>query len=148
MELKIKNYKFLKIKKNIKDRNLLFICNTNNEKNSIYTNQKLKNIKINSYKVSNPLIKIVFNKSVFCNLKAIINSLIAFLVIDRDVTFKNFKEKIPKNYVFLAIKLNNKFYLNAKLNKLLFLNNKENNLILIILVIKNIINQNLLKNSK
>ena len=148
MKLKIKNYKFLKIKKDIKNNNLLFICNTNNKKNLIAINQKLKGLKINEYKVSNSLMKLIFNKSIFYNLKSIINSLTAFLTINKNINFQTFKEKIPTNYILLSIKLNNKFYYNTGFKNLIFLNNKTNNLILILYIIKNIGKHNLLKISK
>ena len=148
MKLKIKNYKFLKIKKDLKNNNLIFICNTDNKKNFIINNQKFKNLKINYYKVSNSLIRIIFNKSIFYNLNPVLNGLTAFLTFNKNVNFQDFKEKIPKNYIFLAIKLNNRFYYNNKLTKLPFLHNKINNLILIIFVIKNFGKQNLLHFSK
>jgi len=148
LKLKIKNYKFLKIKKDIKNNNLLFICNTNNKKNLIAINQKLKGLKINEYKVSNSLMKLIFNKSIFYNLKSIINSLTAFLTINKNINFQTFKEKIPTNYILLSIKLNNKFYYNTGFKNLIFLNNKTNNLILILYIIKNIGKHNLLKISK
>ena len=132
MEITIKKYKYLKIKRYFKNSNFFLIYNGINVKNFIIMDQKLKKLDLEYYKIYNKLTKKVLKNSIYKNYHSLTNSLIIIIKPKSKFTnlilndFLNLDDSLN----LLTIKMNNKIYTVSKLNSSLQLNYKNDNLIL------------------
>ena len=133
MEISIKKYKYLKIKKYFKNSNFFLIYNGVNIKNFIEMDQKLKKLDLEYYKVYNKLTKKVLKNSIFKNYHALTNSLIIIVKLKSRTTNLTLNDfvNLDNSLNLLAIKMNNKIYTIFKTNSSLQLNYKNDNLLLL-----------------
>lgn len=118
MEFNFKDYKIVKTKNYIKKNNLFFLFEGVHKafNDKIVTEQKLKNINFNSYKIFNKTSKKVIQNSIYKKSKQTINGITFFIksknnqVINQTLT--NQFELLLFN--MLAIKINNKIYQKAQ----------------------------------
>ena len=130
MKLKIKNYKYLKVKKYFKNSNFFLIYNGTNVKKFIKTDQKLKKLNLEYYKVYNTLTKKALNKSIYRNFKPLINGLSIVLKLNKNftnLTFKDFLD-LDDSLKLVGLKINNKIYTVSTINSSTEFNYKNNNL--------------------
>ena len=133
MKLKLKSYKFYKLKHLIKTPSLFFIYHTNSLTAKSWQNLEQKLIKLNLkyYKIQNKLFNKVLKKSKYKNLIALINGPIIFIYPKN-----NNLEKLSLNSIlnldtslqFICCKLNDKFYLLSQIKNLKTFNYKQNNI--------------------
>lgn len=132
MQLDFKSYKAIKTKNYVKKENIYFFFNGVG-KNSNYwisIEQNLKTINFDYYKIFNQMSRKILNKSLYKNIKWVINSL-TFLI--KPKTNQLFKQILIANFEsilfnLLAIKINNKVYQMVQLKKnysLEYQNNKK-----------------------
>ena len=132
MRLNFKNYKIIKTRDYIKKENIYFFFNgiSKNSNNWIVTEQSLKTVNFNYYKIFNQMSRKILNKSIYKTIKWIVNSL-TFLI--KTKVNKLFKQALITNlksilFNLLAIKINNKIYQIIQLKKnysLAYQNNKR-----------------------
>ena len=123
MKFTAKNYKINKAKNYIKTSNILFFFNGVNKNSNdwIHTEQNLKKINFQYYKVFNKTTKKTFSDSIYNKANNTINGITYF--IKPETTTKNLlKNTIVKDlklllFILLAVKLNNKLYSANQLNK-------------------------------
>jgi hypothetical protein len=109
VKFSIKNYKFLKIKKSLKESAILFFYNVITPKDNIKVMQEFKKLDLKHYKLSNTMAKQTFKSSIYKNYAPLISSFV--MLIFPNTTVKINKLKYFKNMVtFLGIKFNNKIY--------------------------------------
>lgn len=136
MKLTVKEYKMLKIKEYLKNNEILFLFNGLN-KNSydwISTEQELKNITYDYYKIFNKTSANQLNNSIYQNLTPTINGITFFVkqkksskILTKHILLTNFKTFL---FDVLAVKFNNKLYSLQQIKKIYSLNYLENHLIL------------------
>ena len=121
-----KSYKFINFKKKLKNKSIIYICNTKTKSNFIKEMQYNKSLNFNFYKLNNSLIKKCLEKSIFLNYSNLFSSstVIAELKSLNDLK-KNLK-KLNENNIIISLNINNKIYVNEKkINKLILLNFKK-----------------------
>lgn len=135
MDFTPKKHKLTKIKEFIKTNNLIFIYNgiNQNYRNWVISEQKMKTLNINYYKIFNKITLKILNESVYCNIATSIDGITFF--IKPNLSNKN----IPKDselaqlnlllFVLVAWKLNNKIYSVKQLNNLNVTDCKVNSLL-------------------
>jgi len=136
MKLTSKEYKILKIKKYFKNNNIFFLFNGLNTTtyNWMTTEQELKRINFNYYKIFNKTSYNEINTSIYQNLTPTINGVTFFLkpkknlkLLTKHLLLTNFKTFL---FDILAVKFNNKLYSIQQIKKISSLNYLKNNLIL------------------
>jgi len=118
-----KNYKINKAKNYIKTNNILFFFNGVNKNSNdwIHTEQNLKKINFQYYKVFNKTTQKTLSNSIYNKTNNTVNGITFF--IKPETTTKNLlKNNIVKDlklllFILLAVKLNNKLYSATQLNK-------------------------------
>ena len=146
MKLTLKDYKTFNTKQYIKSTNLFFFFNSinQNSKDSIETKQKLKNINFNYYKIFNKTSTRILKGSIFKNVIPLINGETYFVKytvkkpLSKRILFKNFENLM---FIFLASKINNKFYFSNQLQNVNILNYYKSNLLLCQFLISNLKNK-------
>jgi hypothetical protein len=133
MKFTSKNYKIIKTKSYLKTNNLFFIFSgiNQNSSNWIKTEQELKKINFNYYKIFNKTSTKIFKNSIYKNIAHTINSITFF--IKPTLNNKLIKKKVLFNmetFFFLAFKMNNKIYSSNQLKHVNSLNYYENKLLL------------------
>lgn len=136
MKLNSKTYKINKTKNFTKTNKLFLFYNGTNKKahDWIATEQELKNVHFEYYKVFNKTALKTFNNSTFKNFKSTINSITFFIkplsnntIIQKHILLNNFESLLFK---LINVKLNNKIYSIKQLNKTYSMNYKYNKLLL------------------
>ena len=137
MDFNLKSYQVLKLKNHFKNKSffIVFYCAKLNLKEWVQIEQKLKMLKLKYYK---PLNKITVNelkRSIYCNYKFMINSVVLFLsykcVSSCDLTYNlNFIQiNLKPLLIKVSLKLNNTFYSSKQLIKFQKLSYNDNALI-------------------
>lgn len=132
MQLDFKSYKAIKTKNYIKKENIYFFFNgvSKNSNNWIGIEQSLKTVNFDYYKIFNQMSRKILNKSLYKNIKWVMNSL-TFLIkpktnqLSKQILIANFESIL---FNLLAIKINNKVYQMIQLKKnysLEYQNNKK-----------------------
>ena len=122
MNFNFKTYKFLNLKKKIKKKSIIYICNTKNKSSFIKEMQHNKNLNCYFYKINNSIIKKCLEKSIFSNFSNIISSNTLIIELKK---IKKLKE-IKRNNIIIGLNLNNKIYIyDNKIMKLILLNFKN-----------------------
>lgn len=142
MKFELKDYKFYKIEKILKESSLLFFYQSSNLNflNWIYKiEQILRPLNLNYYRVQNTFTKKIIKRSIFLNILSIINSNILLIKPD-SINLLNFKKllKLSSILTFLGLKLNNKFYNLSVLNNLNYISYTKNITLLYIVLKSNI----------
>ena len=140
MKFELKDYKFYKIQKIIKNSSCIFFfqsANLNFLNWVLKIEQKLKPKNLNYYKVHNTFLKKKLKNSIFLNLFSIINSNIILVKPYLKYSFFDFKKILSLSSVlqFLGLKLNNKFYVVTFLKNFFYLSYHKN-LIMFYIVLK------------
>ena len=120
MELNLKDYKYIQLKKKLKINQLLLIFNVVYTKNNKTDNsQVLKNI--NLFKISNKILKRIFINSIYFNYRFLINNFIMLATVPSAL---NLKELIKANdkVVLLGLKFQKKFYTKRQLQNIVTVN--------------------------
>lgn len=123
MKFNAKDYKINKTKNYIKTNNILFFFNGVNKNSNdwIHTEQNLKKINFQYYKVFNKTTKKTLSDSIYNKANNTVNGITFF--IKPETIAKNISKKtIAKDlklllFILLAVKLNNKLYSVNQLNK-------------------------------
>jgi hypothetical protein len=117
MELKLKNYKRIKIKKILKKIKMIFLFHSINENSKKWTliEQNLFKNKFNYYKMNKSLSNLILKDSIFFNLVKLINGPILALHLNFFFEKKNLVKKIfdtnnNSNLYMLCLIFKNKFY--------------------------------------
>ena len=122
MKFTSKDYKILKVKTYLKTNTLFFFFSgiNQNSSNWIKTEQELKNINLNYYKVFNKTSTKTFKNSIYKNTEPTITSNTFFIKPTTNKKLLTKKRLLNiETFVFLAIKINNKVY---SLNQLKYIN--------------------------
>lgn len=136
MKLNTKEYKILKIRNYLKNNEIFFLFNglNRNSHDWITTEQELKKITFNYYKILNKTSHNEINASIYQNLASTINGITFFLepnkdlkILTKHVLLANFKTLL---FDMLAVKFNNKIYSLEQIKSIYSLNYSENYLIL------------------
>lgn len=121
MKIKLKNYKYYKIKNYFKNQKMFFIYNNSdlNFKNWLHLQQNLHNKNLKCYKLNNNLTINFLNNSIFKNLSSLINGSIIIIGLKKN-TYTDLLISQLQNFntmtTFLSLKLNNKIYSNNQLS--------------------------------
>jgi len=133
MKFTSKYYKTTKTKNYLKTNNLFFFFSgiNQNSSNWIKTEQGLKNINFDYYKVFNKISTKAFKNSIYKNIEPTINSTTFFI----KPTFNNvsLSKKVLLNlepFVFLTAKMNNKIYSFEQIKHVNSLDYQSNKLLL------------------
>jgi hypothetical protein len=137
MELTSKSYKTNKIKNYIKTNHTFFLFSGNTLKSYdwISTEQNLKTMQFEYYKIFNKAAIRTLDKSVYKQIKTTINGITFFIKPDY-LNFKSLsKQKLINNleplfFSLLVLKINNKIYSKNQLKNTRSLNYKTNKLLL------------------
>lgn len=125
MKFASKYYKTTKTKNYLKTNNLFFFFSGINQNSSdwIKTEQGLKNMQFNYYKVFNKTSIKTFNQSIYKNIDPIINST-TFLIKPTSNNIILTKKTLLnlESFVFLALKVNDKIYSSEQIKHLNALN--------------------------
>ena len=135
MKLNTKKYKITKSKNYFKTNNLFFIASGINKNSSewLTTEQGLKKINFNSYKLFNKTTLKILKSSTYDNIKPTINGP-SFLLKPTTLTKSLSKQLVIINldslfFTLLIIKLNNKIYSTSLLKNTYSLTYKKNKLV-------------------
>ena len=125
MNINLKEFKILKLKKFMKKEELLFFFQSNrlNQKDWKKIEQTLKKLKLKYYKLFNSTTTNTFKTSIYFNYSIIINNFLIILTPVFKTTLFNklfLTKELKTLFVLLSIKLNNKMY---SLNQIKGLNN-------------------------
>lgn len=113
MKFTSKDYKTIKTKNYLKTNNLFFFFSgiNQNSSNWIKTEQGLKTINFDYYKVFNKTSTKTFKNSIYKNIEPTINSITFFIKPTLNNVLLSKKTLINlETFVFLAVKVNNKVY--------------------------------------
>lgn len=127
MKLKLKNYKYYKIKSYFKNQKMFFIYNNSdlNFKNWLQLQQNFQNKNLKCYKLNNSLTINFLNNSIFKNLSSLINGSIIIIGLKKN-TYTDLLisqlQTINTITTFLTLKLNNKIYSTSQVSTLKTLN--------------------------
>jgi hypothetical protein len=116
----LKYYTFLKVKKQLKKNELLFLYYISDSNSKIwFTVEKLlKNFNLKHYKFHNKITKKVFNQSIYKKFKTLINSPLIFVIFKvLPKLFSSYFLKLNSILTFIGIKLNKTFYFINQINK-------------------------------
>lgn len=136
MKLNTKEYKILKIQNYLKNNEIFFLFNglNINSHDWIITEQELKKITFNYYKILNKISHNEINASIYQNLAHTVNGITGFLepnknlkILTKHILLTNFKTLL---FDMLAVKFNNKIYSLEQIKSIYSLNYSENYLIL------------------
>jgi hypothetical protein len=135
MKLNEKKFKWIKIRKYLKNNNLLFFNAGKNQtsSNSLMTKQKLKKIGLSSSNVSNQIItKILTNSIIYFTQNFITGSTTLFFQKIVNLCLKHSILNVFNSFTFelVMLKLNNKTYTVNSLKRNYSLNYKETKLVL------------------
>ena len=85
MKLKLKNYKYSKIKNYFKNQKMFFICNNSdlNFKSWLQLQQNFQNKNLKWYKLNNNLTINFLNNSIFKNLSSLINGSVILISLKK-----------------------------------------------------------------
>ena len=116
MDYNLKKYQILKIKNFFKNTNFLFIYHSSklNSKEWIQTEQKLKKLKMEHYKIYNGTSIRIIKRSIYKHYSNIISSLILLIkpkFKSTEIKLLELKKKLKMQFVLLIIKFNNKIYM-------------------------------------
>ena len=123
MKLKLKIYKFYRLKRFLKNRSLFFIYHTNslNSRNWKKLEKKLTKLNLGYYKIQNKLFIKLLEQSIFKNLILLINGPIL-------IVFPKYKRieklrletlvSLHNSLQLISFKLNNRFYLFSQMRNL------------------------------
>lgn len=121
-----KSYQFLNFKKKLKNKSIVYICNTKNKSNFIKEMQYNKNLNFYFSKINNSLIKKCLEKSIFLNYLNLFTSSIVIVELNNFNDLKKNLKKLKENNIIISLNINNKIYIyDSKINKLVLLNFKK-----------------------
>jgi hypothetical protein len=135
MELTPKNHKLIKTRHYIKTNNLIFIYNGVNQNylNWVISEQKMKTLNINYFKVSNKITIKIFKKSLHYGIVSSINAIICLIKLNLS------QKNLPKNselaqlnpslFILIMLKINNKIYSIKQFHNLKIEDYKNNRLL-------------------
>jgi hypothetical protein len=132
----MKTYKLNKTKNYIKDNNLIFFFNgiNKNSNNWLLTEQKLKTLKLNYYKIFNKTTIKSLKKSIYFSTVPMVYGIIFFIKPHSEtqaLSVKNVSNNLESLFfTVLALKLNNKVYSAKQIEKNNSFNYKENKLLM------------------
>lgn len=123
-------YKNNQTKSYFKNYSLLFITNSvnNNSQNQRLIKQKITKLKISFYinKIYIRLTKKIFKKSLYRHHIKLINNIVYFLIPQQKIVFISLIKNLETlKFLFIGIKLNNKFYAINQIKNLKLLNYKS-----------------------
>lgn len=132
----IKTYKTKKTKNYIKKNRLVFFFNGVNKKHTkwVKTEQILKSINLNYFKIFNNALLIGIKTSIYCNINSSISN--SIILIRTNQPENNLLKRIIFDkletlmFLIITIKLNNKIYSKIQLKQITNLNYYDNTLIL------------------
>lgn len=134
MKLSVKDYKIIKIKEYFKSNHLFFVVNGINQNSLdwLLTEQGLKTVGFNYYKILNRTTIKTLNTSIYINIKSVVNGSTFFIKPESNKYF--IKQTIlntfnPLFFELLIIKLNNKVYTINSLKNTYSLEYKETKLL-------------------
>lgn len=136
MKFTLKSYKTSKTKNYLKANNLFFFFSgvNRNSDDWVKTEQGLKTINFNYYKVFNKTANKTLQSSIYNNIKPVINGITFF--IKPAVTLKPLSKEVmltqfePLLFMILGVKFNNKIYSVAQLKKINSLDYSQNKLLI------------------
>jgi hypothetical protein len=140
----MKTYKLNKTKNYIKDNNLVFFFNgiNKNSNNGLLTEQKLKTLKLNYYKIFNKTTIKSLKKSIYYSTIPMVYGIIFFIKPHSEtqaLSVKNISNNLePLFLTVLALKLNNKIYSAKQIKNNNSFNYKENKLLMSQFLITNL----------
>lgn len=131
MYFNLKNYQVFKVKQYLKNFSFVFFYNIAKLKSKewLKTEQNLKILKLNYYKVLNGTTIKILNNSSFKNFNKTISGVVLFVVPKFKLTqinIENFKKQLKPLFVILNIKLNNKIYTEAQIKNVKSFSYKQN----------------------
>ena len=130
MHFKFRDYQFLKTKKHLKSKFLIFSNGVNQtSKNWLTIEQSLSDCNLNYYKIYNKIALKVFKNSLYKNTDNIVKGAFFFLKLKNALLVLN-KQKLFKSleatfFTLLSIKLNNKIYSAIQVKNMKSLNYKN-----------------------
>ena len=127
MKLKLKNYKYYKIKNYFKNQKMFFIYNNSdlNFKNWLQLQQNFQNKSLKCYKLNNNLTINFLNNSIFKNVSSLVNGSIIIIGLKKNIHTDLLISQLQTfNTIttFLSLKLNNKIYSNNQVSTIKTLN--------------------------
>ena len=132
----MKTYKLNRTKNYVKKNNLVLFLNGTN-KNANYwliTEQKLKTLKLNYYKIPNKITIKAFKNSIYLNTIPIIYGIVIFIKphqVVQTLQIKNVSSSLKSLLItVLALKLNSKIYSTKQISSGSSFNYKENKLLM------------------
>jgi len=135
MQLSLKDYKILKTKKYIKTNSVFFFANgtSKNSLDWLSTEQDLKTVKFNYYKLFNKTGIKTLNNSIYKNVRSIVNGLTFFIKPNSNKPL--LKQTVANSldsllFELLLIKFNNKLYPSSVFENLYAFNYKKTKLLL------------------
>ena len=135
MKLKLKNYKYYKIKNYFKNQKMFFIYNSSdlNFKNWLKLQQNFQTKNLKCYKLNNNLTINFLNNSIFKNLSSLISGSIIIISLKKN-TYNDFfisqLQTLNTITTFLSLKLNNKIYSSNQVSTIKTLNYQKQIIIL------------------
>ena len=135
MKLNLKNYKIEKTKKYLRASNLLFFVNgiSQNSLDWLFTEQGLKTVNLNCYKVLNKTTIKTLNSSIYTKISQVIKGSTFLIKPQKSQLFLKQTILNSFNLLFLELlilKLNNKIYSANSLNNTYSLSYRETKLLL------------------
>ena len=115
MDFNLKNYKTIKIKKNIINSKFLVLFNISKPNFEKWANiqKKFTKIKLKFYQIHNKTVIKLLTNSILCNSTNLISSLTLFSTpkhLSTELEIKKVEKQLQPLFIFLFIKLNNKIY--------------------------------------
>ena len=126
MCFKFKTYKFLNFKKKLKEKSIIYICNTKNKSNFIKEMQHNKKLNFILYKINNSIIKKCLENSSLSNYSNLFTSSVLLAELTKSDNFKKNLKNLNKNSIIIGLNINNKIYIyDNKINDLITLSFKN-----------------------
>lgn len=138
MKFTLKKYKYLKIKKSIKETSIIYFYNVKTNDNFIKRMQHFHKLEFNCNQITNSLMRKSLKQSIYSNYSNLITGLIMLVKHNDKIKSNNNVITFQNKNILLGIKMNNKFYPTINLsNNFFFLNYKQSSLKLLKLLKNN-----------
>lgn len=131
MDLDLKKYQILKIKKKFKNNKFFFFFKSVKLKINQWkkNEQELKKLKLKHYKLVNKITLKVFHNSIYQKLTPLVCGVILLITPSfktSEINYDLIKKYLNKAFNLLAIKLNSKIYSNTQIKRIKSFSYKQN----------------------